>query len=59
MDNNRIRYTNEQHEERKMIELELTGKIFTVDRNILMNVSGTYFSGMLSSGVWQPSLCNR
>jgi hypothetical protein len=55
MDNSRIRYTNDKQEERKMIELELTGKIFTVDRNILMNVKGTYFSGMLSSGVWQPN----
>jgi WD domain, G-beta repeat len=38
-----------------MIKLELREKIFTVDRDILVNVSGTYFSGMLSSGVWQPN----
>jgi hypothetical protein len=37
-----------------MIQLELRGKIFIVDRNVLMNVSGTYFYGMLSSGAWQP-----
>jgi hypothetical protein len=38
-----------------MIQLELRGKIFTVDRNILMNVCGTYFYGMVSSGAWQPN----
>jgi WD domain, G-beta repeat/BTB/POZ domain len=37
-----------------MIKLELRGKIFTVDRNILMNVKGTYFDSMLSSS-WQPN----
>jgi WD40 repeat protein len=54
-DSKRIRYSNDKQEEMKMIKLELRGKIFTVDRDILMNVSGTYFSGMLSSGVWQPN----
>jgi WD40 repeat protein len=44
-----------KEEEIIMIKLELRGKIFTVDRNILINVSGTYFTGMLSSGVWQPN----
>jgi WD40 repeat protein len=38
-----------------MIKLELRGKMFTVDRNILLNVKGTYFTGLLSSGVWQPN----
>jgi WD40 repeat protein len=37
-----------------MIKLELRGKVFTVDRNILMNVKGTYFDSMLSSS-WQPN----
>jgi WD40 repeat protein len=55
MDAKRLGYTNDRQEERKMIELELRGKIFTVDRDRLMNVSGTYFSGMLSSGAWQPN----
>jgi hypothetical protein len=50
-----IIYTNIEEGEMKMIRLELRGKIFDVDRDILMNVSGTYFSGMLSSGAWQPN----
>jgi BTB/POZ domain len=55
MDSKAIRYTNDKQEERWMIVLELRGKIFTADRDVLMNASGTYFSGMLSSGVWQPN----
>jgi WD40 repeat protein len=38
-----------------IIKLELRGKMFKVDRDVLMNVPGTYFSGMLSSGAWQPN----
>jgi WD40 repeat protein len=38
-----------------MIKLDLRGKVFTADRHILINVSGTYFDGMLSSGAWLPN----
>jgi WD40 repeat protein len=44
-------------EEKEIINiiLELRGKTFTVYRSILLNVPGTYFFTMLSSGVWQPN----
>jgi BTB/POZ domain len=35
--------------------LSLRGKIFTVTKDSLIKVIGTYFYGMLSSGVWQPN----
>jgi WD40 repeat protein len=35
--------------------LSLRGKIFTVAKDSLIKVIGTYFYGMLSSGVWQPN----
>jgi WD40 repeat protein len=38
-----------------MIVLSLRGKIFTVAKDRLIKVIGTYFYGMLSSGVWQPN----
>jgi BTB/POZ domain len=38
-----------------MIVLSLRGKIFTVAKDKLIKVVGTYFYGMLSSGVWQPN----
>jgi WD40 repeat protein len=38
-----------------MIILSLRGKIFTVAKDRLVKVIGTYFYGMLSSGVWQPN----
>jgi WD domain, G-beta repeat/BTB/POZ domain len=50
-----LKYSDRGEEEKIMIKLALRGKIFTVDRNVLLNVSGTYFSGLLSSGVWQPN----
>jgi WD40 repeat protein len=37
------------------IILSLRGKIFTVTKDRLIKVTGTYFYGMLSSGVWQPN----
>jgi BTB/POZ domain len=37
------------------IILSLRGKIFTVAKDSLIKVIGTYFYGMLSSGVWQPN----
>jgi WD40 repeat protein len=49
-----IKYAEIEREEISMIRLELRGKIFTVDRNILMNVKGTYFDSMLSSS-WPPN----
>jgi hypothetical protein len=41
--------------ENAMIVLSLRGKIFTVAKDSLIKVIGTYFYGMLSSGVWQPN----
>jgi WD40 repeat protein len=41
--------------ENTMIILSLRGKIFTVAKDSLIKVMGTYFYGMLSSGVWQPN----
>jgi hypothetical protein len=41
--------------ENTMIVLSLRGKIFTVAKDSLIKVIGTYFYGMLSSGVWQPN----
>jgi BTB/POZ domain len=41
--------------ENTMIVLSLRGKIFTVTKDSLIKVTGTYFYGMLSSGVWQPN----
>jgi WD40 repeat protein len=41
--------------ENTMIVLSLRGKIFTVAKDRLIKVIGTYFYGMLSSGVWQPN----
>jgi WD40 repeat protein len=38
-----------------MIVLSLRGKIFTVAKDRLIKVVGTYFYGMLLSGVWQPN----
>jgi WD40 repeat protein len=38
-----------------MIVLSLRGKIFTAAKDSLIKVIGTYFYGMLSSGVWQPN----
>jgi WD40 repeat protein len=37
------------------VVLSLRGKIFTVTKESLIKVIGTYFYGMLSSGVWQPN----
>jgi WD40 repeat protein len=37
------------------IILSLRRKIFTVAKDRLIKVIGTYFYGMLSSGVWQPN----
>jgi WD40 repeat protein len=51
-----IECSSDKEEEKIMIKLELRGKIFTVDRDRLMNVPGTYFYGMLSSGAWQPNI---
>jgi BTB/POZ domain len=41
--------------ENTMIILSLRGKIFTVAKDSLIKVKGTYFHGMLSSGVWLPN----
>jgi BTB/POZ domain len=38
-----------------MIVLSLRGKMFTVAKDNLIKVIGTYFYGMLSSGAWQPN----
>jgi BTB/POZ domain len=54
MDHRRVNYENVEPEE-LMIKLELRGKIFTVAKERLIKVVGTYFYGMLSSGVWQPN----
>jgi hypothetical protein len=51
-----IRYMNDREEDNKtLIKLDVNGKIFTVDRNLLIKVPGTYFYGMLSSGAWAGS----
>jgi hypothetical protein len=47
--------THANRQDRTMITLELRGRIFIVERDLLIKVPGTYFSGMLSSGVWQPN----
>jgi hypothetical protein len=39
----------------KVFELELRGKMYYMDRDILMNVSGIYFTGIVSGGAWQPN----
>jgi WD40 repeat protein len=37
------------------VTLSLRGKVFIVEKDILTNAKGTYFNGLLSSGVWQPN----
>jgi WD40 repeat protein len=46
---------DDRERKEEMVTLELRGKRFTADRNKLIKVPGTYFSGMLSSGAWQPN----
>jgi WD40 repeat protein len=48
-------YTGVNNMENTMIVLSLRGKVFTVAKDRLIKVVGTYFYGMLSSGAWQPN----
>ena len=47
-----IKLNSNARGEKIMIRLELRDRIFIVDKGIHLNVTGTYFYGLLSSGAW-------